>query len=378
MFRRTLALVVILGLLGCVSPGRDTGPGRAEGPPDPQGGFDDLVSDLPFYWRAARGHLAIVQAARPIEDWLADPASSADLKRQLQLALRLREFASRELHLPDNASYHRYANLGRDAVLWNVVAAPPLSLQLRTHCMPVAGCVPYRGHFDHARAQQEAASLREAGWDVAVQPVPAYSTLGRLNWLGGDPLLNTFIRYGEGELARLLFHELAHQVVYVPGDVTFNESFATAVERLGVARWLQTQGSDTAREQFAQGAQRREQWRTLTRQTREQLAALYASADADRLARKEAILRDFRLRYAGLRAQWGGDAARYRLTDEWVAQANNASFGALAVYDDAVPAFEALFRRHQGQWPAFYDAVKQLGRMPQAERHRILKELSHA
>ncbi len=392
-----LAWVLALAVSGCASGGREA----AQAPAAPLA--ESVVQELPYFWRAARGHLAILQAARPIDDWLLDPAAPAGLKEQLHLARRLRAFASRELHLPDNASYHRYADLGREAVLWNVVAAPALSLQLRTHCVPVAGCVGYRGHFDHDRALQEAQRLRQAGWDVAVQPVPAYSTLGRLNWLGGDPLLNTFIRYGEGELARLLFHELAHQVVYVPDDTTFNESFATAVERLGVQRWLQTHASAQAREQFALAAQRRAQWRDLTRQVRDQLAEVYAHRvpppsgpqaganastsaprgsiapdEATRLARKEAILQEFRARYARLRAQWGGDPARYRLTDEWVAQANNASFGALAAYDDLVPAFEALFQRHQGHWPAFYDSVKQLGRLPPAERHNILKELTHA
>ena len=160
---------------------------------------------------------------------------------------RIRAFAAQQLHLPDNASYQSYADLGRPAVVWNVVAAPEWSLEPKQWCFLVAGCVSYKGYFDEAAARLEAQRVAALGLETTVQPVPAYSTLGWLNWAGGDPLLNTFIGYPEGELARLIFHELAHQVVYVAGDTTFNESFATAVERLGAQLWLE-QASAAARD----------------------------------------------------------------------------------------------------------------------------------
>ncbi len=341
-------------------------------------------SDCAYYAHLARGHLQILQASRPLDEWLHDPAAPEALKERLRRARSIREFASRELQLPDNASYRRYADLGRDAALWNVVAAPRLSLTLRAWCPPVAGCVDYRGYFDHVRALQEAQRLRDQGWDVAVQPVPAYSTLGLMNWAGGDPLLNTFIGYGDGELARLVFHELAHQVVFASGDTAFNESFATAVERIGVRRWLETEAPPAARAQFAASSERRAQWRALTRATREQLAAIYAGPPrparraTGRLALKAQALQAFRERYAALLQTWGGDPARWRALDEWVAQANNASFGALAAYEDLVPAFETLFERSGGQWRTFYDSVRQLARLPRAERHQKLKDLIRA
>ena len=195
-------------------------------------------STVGYYWQSLDGHVRLMAAARPLDDWLQDPAAPERLKERLRLAERIRDFASRELLLPDNPSYRRYADLRRPAAVWNVVAAPPLSLTLRTWCFPVTGCVGYRGWFDEAQARAEAEALRAQGLEVSVYPVPAYSTLGWSNWLGGDPLLNTFIRDTEGELARLIFHELAHQVVYARDDTAFNESFATAVERLGVARWI--------------------------------------------------------------------------------------------------------------------------------------------
>ena len=198
---------------------------------------------LGYYAQSVGGHLDLLQRARPVEQWVADPDTPVALRERLRLAQRLRAFAVEELKLPDNASYHRFAELDRSAVVWNVVATPELSLTLKTWCFPVMGCVGYRGYFQRAPADALAAELRSQGLEVSVYGVPAYSTLGWTNWLGGDPLLSTFIRWPESELARLLFHELAHQVVYVADDTAFNESYATAVERLGLKRWLAGAGA---------------------------------------------------------------------------------------------------------------------------------------
>ena len=190
-------------------------------------------ADTGYYLQSLGGHLQMMQSARPIEQWLSDEGVASALKQRLALAQRIRAFAVTELGLPDNASYHRYADVRRRSVVWNVVAAPEFSLTLKTWCFPVTGCVAYRGYFEEAEARAHAQALAASGLEVSVYGVPAYSTLGWLNWAGGDPLLNTFINYPEGELARMIFHELAHQVLYVPDDTVFNESFATAVERLG-------------------------------------------------------------------------------------------------------------------------------------------------
>ena len=191
---------------------------------------------LAYYGQAVGGHLGIVTKARAVSSWLEDGATPADLRARLELSQRMRDFAVAELKLPDNRSYRSYADLGRNAVVYNVVAAPELSFTLKTWCFAVVGCVGYRGWFDRAPAEALAAELKAQGWETNVYGVPAYSTLGKTNWLGGDPLLNTFIRWPEGELARLIFHELAHQVAYADDDTTFNESFATAVERIGGQR----------------------------------------------------------------------------------------------------------------------------------------------
>lgn len=338
-------------------------------------------STVGYYWQSVSGHMKMVNAARPVEEWIGDAQTPERLKARLALSQRIRQFAVTDLKLPDNASYHRYADLKRSAVVWNVMAAPELSLTLKTFCFPVAGCVGYRGYFNEAEARAEGARLKAEGLEVGVFGIPAYSTLGWMNWAGGDPLLNTFINYPEGELARLIFHELAHQVVYASGDTMFNESFATTVERLGSQRWLQTQASDAARVEYAALEKRRQDFRTLTLTTRRELQAIYGeNADGEKkevnppesaaqLEAKAAAMQRFRDNYAKLKISWGGFSGY----DNWIANANNASLGAQAAYDELVPGFEALFEREGRDWQRFYDAVKRLAALPKDERRKALK-----
>ena len=335
-------------------------------------------ADTRYYCQSVTGHLQVMQAAKPIDDWLADPQTAASLRQRLSLARDIRRYAVAQLKLPDNASYHRYASLPRRYVVWNVVAAPEFSLTLKTWCFPVAGCVGYRGYFSEADAQAEATRLRESGLEASVYGVPAYSTLGWMNWLGGDPLLSTFVSYPDGELARMLFHELSHQVLYVADDTAFNESFATAVERLGGEAWLAQQASAQARADYLVFNTRRQQFRALTRSTRDRLAQIYAKNSAlaqtntALTATKQAAMNEFRQAYEKLKATWGG----YSGYDAWVAQANNAAFGAQAAYDDLVPGFEALFAREGRDWPRFYQAVKQLGQQDKTQRTEHLRQLA--
>ena len=354
-----LALLACLGLAGCAHP-----------------------SDaLAYYWQSVRGHLQIMQAAAPLDDWIAQDNTPAALRARLQLAQRARAFAVTELGLPDNDSYRRYADLQRPYAVWNVVAAPPFALQLHTWCFPVTGCIGYRGYFTEADAQAEAARLAAQGLEVEVYGVPAYSTLGYMNWMGGDPLLNTFIGWPEGEFVRLLFHELAHQVVYAPGDTLFNESFATAVDRLGSAQWLATQASEPARQAFAASEERRRSFRALTRATRARLSEVYEQKEAlthdhqALAAMKIEAMNAFRKDYAALRSTWQATPAQLAGYDRWVAKANNASFAAQAAYDEWVPAFEALFDQSGRRWQPFYDEVRKLAALPRQERADRLRAL---
>jgi predicted aminopeptidase len=335
-------------------------------------------ADTPYYLQSVQGHLELMRAARPVSQWLADDAVAPTLKQRLALAQRIRSFAASELKLPDNTSYHRYADLQRRAVVWNVVAAPEFSLSVKTWCFPLAGCVGYRGYFNETEARAQAQLLASEGLEVTVYGVPAYSTLGWMNWAGGDPLLNTFISYPEGELARLIFHELAHQVLYAKDDTVFNESFASAVERLGVARWLAAQGSPAARSEYQALDARRRQFRALSLATRTQLTRIYEPNRAlakDRQAQeamKIIAMKNFRDDYAVLKSSWGG----YNAYDAWVAGANNAAFGAQAAYDALVPSFEALFEREDRDWQRFYDASRRLAEMPALDRASALQQMT--
>lgn len=338
-----------------------------------------------YYWQSLRGHWALLQAAQPISDWLAQPQTPEPLRERLALARQVRRFAITELALPDNASYTRYARLDRGAAVWNVVAAPPFSLQLHTWCFPIVGCVGYRGYFHEADARAEAAELAATGLEVSVYGVPAYSTLGYSNWLGGDPLLSTWIGWPEGDFVRLMLHELAHQKVYASGDTPFNESYATAVGRLGTERWLAEHATAAAMAAYRASETRRQEWRDFTRATRERLAAVYEqkatpAPDQQALtAMKNEVMSAFRADYAVLRARWraqGGSEAQLQALDRWVREANNASFGAQGAYDDFVPAFIALFEQQGRDWPRFHAAVQQLADLPRAERDARLKALA--
>lgn len=329
-------------------------------------------SSVTYLAQSAGGHLGLLASAQPVATWLAEADTPEPLKDKLRLSQRIRDFASTELALPDNSSYRRYADLKRPAAVWNVVAAPELSLTLKSWCFPLVGCINYRGYFNLPAAEAEGAALRAAGWEVSVYPVPAYSTLGYSDWVGGDPLLSSFIQWPEGELARLIFHELAHQVVYVAGDTVFNESFATAVERLGGQRWLNERASPEARARYQQFDARRRELRALTQATRAELQALYISdaPDALKRERKAQLLAEMRSGHERLkREQWGG----YAGFDAYIAQANNASLGVAAAYQQWVPAFEQLFEREGRDFARFYTAVRQLAALPRRERDTTLQ-----
>jgi predicted aminopeptidase len=329
-------------------------------------------STIAYYAQSVGGHLGIVNSAKPVSEWLADPQTPEALKERLALTQRMREYAVTELQLPDNASYRRFADIKRPAAVWNVVAAPELSLALKTWCFPVVGCVGYRGYYEREAAEAEAAQLRATGLEVNVYGVPAYSTLGTLpgNWLA-DPLLSTFINYPEGELARLIFHELTHQVAFAAGDTVFNESFATSVERIGGTRWLATQSNEAAREEYGRYNGRREDFRALTQKYRDALDALYRGplSDAEKRIAKAELMQRLRAEHEALKTErWAGFSGY----DGWFARANNASMGVLAAYNELVPDFERLYEREGGDFKRFYAEVKRLAALPIEQRHAAL------
>jgi predicted aminopeptidase len=298
---------------------------------------------LAYYSQAIGGHLRVLAKARPVDDWLADPATPPELKQRLQTARRIREFASSSLKLPDNRSYLAYADLERPFVVYNVFAAPELSVEAKRECFPFTGCVSYRGFYSEQDARDHAEKLRAQGFDVYVGGVPAYSTLG---W-SDDPLLSTFIRYDDAQLARLLFHELAHQVAYAKNDTTFNESFAVAVEEEGVKRWLQAEGRSAELERFRAVQARKRELAARVAEARERLELAYGSS-----LPREAKLEQKRAEWERLRLSFPGIPA----------EPNNAFLASIAVYTELVPAFERLLAASGNDMEGFYARVKQLAK----------------
>ena len=340
MRARWLALAALLALSGCES--------------------------LSYYAQAVGGQFEMMHRAQPLADWISDPATPPELRRRLELASRIREFASRELALPDNGSYRSYADLGRPYAVWNVFAAPEFSVKPIESCFPIAGCVAYRGFFGRRDAEDYAARKRAQRLDVFAYGVPAYSTLG---WFD-DPLLSTFIHYPEWELARLIFHELAHQVVYVKGDTTFNESFAVTVQDEGVRRWLESEGRGAELGAFRQAETRKKEFVALIEEARARLARLYAGPLPPAAMReaKRAEFARLRDRYAALKARWGS----YNGFDGLMREPNNALLASISAYARLVPAFRRELEAARGDLGAFYARVKALARLPKAERDAAL------
>ena len=324
-------------------------------------------STLGYYFQAFNGQMELSHKARPIPDVIADSSTPPELRVKLIRVQAIREFAVHDLALPDNASYRRYADLKRTYVVWNVFAAPEFSVAPKEWCFPIAGCVGYRGYFSQSGANEMAGSLRKEHYDVYVGGVPAYSTLG---WFD-DPVLNTFIQYPETEIARLIFHELAHQVAYAPGDSTFNESFAVTVELEGVKRWLAKNGTPEQQAAFEAGQVRKREFAQLVTQYHEKLAAVYATTgtDEEKRAAKARTFQEMRADYAKLKQSWGGFAGY----DWWFDQPlNNAQIASVAIYTQLVANFQKLLAENGGDLPLFYAQVSKLAKLSKKDRQERL------
>jgi predicted aminopeptidase len=317
--------------------------------------------------QAARGQWEVLHGRRPIASVMSDERTPAELRARLAAVTDARDFATQELGLPDNKSYRSYADLKRTFVVWNVVAAPEFSVEPLHWCFPIAGCVAYRGYFAEHSADKFAAELKRRGDDVLVAGVPAYSTLGRF----ADPVLNTMLIYGDRELAAIIFHELAHELIYAAGDSEFNEAFAVTVEETGLARYLKFKGREADLAEYRAERAHELAFNLLIAQRRAQLAHLYASKlpeDAMRARKHD----EFTALAEDIRALEHRDGASSGY-EEWIGEGlNNAHLASVATYFDCVPGFERLLAREDGDLPRFYAAVRELAKQPQAERHREL------
>ncbi|MGD9597101.1 MAG: aminopeptidase [Steroidobacteraceae bacterium] len=313
--------------------------------------------------QAAAGQWHVMAARRPIGAVVSDPSTPPVLRTRLEEVRAARDFASRALALPDNASYRAYAALDRDYVAWNVVAAPEFSVVPRTWCFPIAGCVAYRGYFSERRARAYALTLESRGYDVAVGGVAAYSTLGRF----ADPVLSTMLVYGDAQIAAVIFHELAHQVVYVAGDSAFNEAFAVTVEQEGLARWLETRGEPAVLAAWRRRRAVQAQAAALFAARREELRRLYASPRAPQAMRdaKRAVMRALAADLRTLEADSGVPSGHGRRID---AGLDNADIASVATYFGCVPGFERVLAGVDHDLPRFYAAVEALAAQPAAAR----------
>lgn len=308
---------------------------------------------LGYAAQATYGHMDLMARRQPVTDIVTGTTITDGLKSHLQRVIAMREFASRELGLPDNGSYRNYAPLDRDYPVWNVWVTPEFDLQPRQSCFPVVGCVPYRGYYSKQLADDYATGFHEAGDDVMVGGVTAYSTLGFFD----DPITSTMLRLSDERLAGLIFHELAHQVVYAKNNATFNESFARAVEIEGTLRWLASRQDNAGLARYRAALDRADTFFAVVKAARAQLAMLYASGRSEEEKRrgKEQIVAFMREAQMQRKAQ---DAA-WSAYDPWFDERlNNAKLAAVATYFDDVAMFRTLLQKTGGNFKAFYSAVR--------------------
>ena len=322
---------------------------------------------IQYYNQAISGQHRILQGRQPISKITADPNSSEILRQRLTFIMKVRAFAEDDLQLPVANNYLTYVDLKRPYVAWNVVATPEFSMVPKTWCYPLVGCAAYRGYFAKADARQYAESLQVQGYDVHVGGVRAYSTLG---WFD-DPVLSTFLRRSRASAAALLFHELAHQVLYAPDDTTFNESFATLVEQEGLRRWQKASGISAIYSEYLENYRRQEQFIKLVFEHRQKLVLLYQTdlTPAEKRIKKASIFATLRDEFYHLKSTHAGLAGY----DNWMNRPlNNAKISGVVAYHDFVPAFSKILADKGGDLVEFYETCRRLAQENKVDRHRIL------
>lgn len=326
-----------------------------------------------YYWQAASGHIGVLRRQVPIENVIASPETSPALREKLIQVQELRQFAQKTLHLPAGNHYTRYADLQRRFVVWNVHAAPEFSMEAHTWWYPLIGRLKYRGYFNENEAKELGAAMAADGMDVYVAGVEAYSTLGLLR----DPVLSTFVHHNASDLAEILFHELAHQKVFISGDTDFNEAFAVAVAQEGTRRWLQSKGGMEVLGEYERDLQRESQFHDMIRKACNELESLYSTHGSDtpeqKRALKNSILEELRAAHQRLKTEWGGTSP----FDPWFAKPiNNARLNTVATYYDLVPGFLGLLKAEGNNLDRFFAMVQAMGKLPPKERRKTLYALA--
>ena len=324
--------------------------------------------DFGYYLQCAKGQMEVSSNSRPIAEIIEDPQTTPETRQKLEKVLLIRNFAVTELGLPDNDSYRYYADIGRPYVVWNVVATTEFSLKPKQWCFPVSGCVSYRGYFKQQDAETLASTLQKENYDVDLYGVQAYSTLG---WFD-DPVLSTFVTSSDARLAGLLFHELAHQLIYIDGDTSFNEAFAMTVQIEGVRRWFQQTANPEEWQYFLDQQVQTEVFQDYLQTTHQQLSILYSQdlSIEEMRAEKQQLISEAIKQFAQLKKS-GRLGHRF---DRWMAPGlNNARLAGIATYRELVPGFQAILAQCRGELGCFYEKVRSLSKLSQAERLAQLK-----
>ena len=328
-------------------------------------------SSFGYYMDLMAGHSELLEQRKPVSEIIADKETSSNLRKLLQKSQNIRNFATKNLHLPENDSYRMYADLKRRYAVWNVVAAAEFSVQPKKSCFMIVGCLSYRGYFSKQDATNYANELKAEGYDVYVAGAKAYSTLG---WFD-DPLLNTMMYKSESRRAGIIFHELAHQVVYIENDSAFNEAFATAVEQEGIRRWMIAKGESEKYQDYLVNKKRDSEINQLLQETREKLKKLYKTkvSKEDKRQQKKMVFSLMQKQYGVLKKSWGG----YSAYDAWMKQGlNNSHLVLIATYHDLVPTFKSMLENENYNLKSFYAAVKKYGGLNKKDRSLLLKQLA--
>jgi predicted aminopeptidase len=326
-------------------------------------------SSFGYYMDLMAGHSELLERRKPINEILANEETTLKLRELLETSQKMRDFASKELDLPENDSYRTYADINRSYAVWNVIASKEFSIQAKKWCFLFVGCLSYRGYFSKADATAYANELKSEGYDVYVAGAKAYSTLG---WFD-DPLLNTMMYKSEARRAGIIFHELAHQVLYIDNDSAFNEAFATAVEQEGIRRWMKKKGRSDQYKKYLANKKRDAQLNALLQQTQAELKQLYKtkSTENEKRQQKNIIFSLMQKKYQQLKKSWGGN----KMYDKWMSQElNNAHLVLIATYHELVPVFKAILKKENDNLKKFYLVVAEYGKLDVKQRTQQLNK----
>ncbi len=327
-------------------------------------------SSMSYYWEKIQGHAELLNKQQPVQDVINNPQTEPETKALLINTQQARNFASQVLLLPDNNSYRNYVDVDRDYVVWTVVATPPYSIKPEEWCFLIVGCLSYRGYFSKQAADNFAATLKDRGMDVYVSGVKAYSTLG---WFD-DPLLSTMLYKSEAHRVGIIFHELAHQKIYVENDTAFNEAFATSVELQGTKAWFEQTENLQKFKEYLVAKKRDKDFKNLLKRTRDDLKKLYKSNKTPQQLQmaKEKIFLHLQSSYKAFKRKWNN----YAGYDNWMAQGlNNAHLALVATYNNWLPAFSRLFEQANGDYNIFYKKIEHLAELDKIQRKKQLEEL---